>query len=105
MGQGPSVDDLLAAARADFAARLPAKVEDLLHQASRDGWQGVRLGAHKLRGSAATYGFAALGATAAAIEECLLACACSPDAPTRDRIQAALREAHAEAARAALEGR
>jgi HPt (histidine-containing phosphotransfer) domain-containing protein len=101
MGQGPSVDELLAIARAEFAGRLPAKVAELEQLSAREAWQDLRVASHKLRGSAATYGFARLGATAATVEEVLIAAACQPDAVARDRVRGALIEARAEASRAA----
>jgi HPt (histidine-containing phosphotransfer) domain-containing protein len=105
MGQAPTVDDLLAQARAEFAGRLPAKVDELERLWSGLAWQDLRVASHKLRGSAATYGFAALGGAAAAIEDLLLAAACRPDEATCDRVRARLDEARVEASRAAREGR
>jgi hypothetical protein len=104
MGPGPTIDDLLAEARADFAARLPGKVDELLRLSSIGEWEGVRVGSHKLRGSAATYGFAALGALATTVEELLLGSACRPDVAARDRVCGLLKEARAEALRAASAG-
>jgi HPt (histidine-containing phosphotransfer) domain-containing protein len=101
MGQGPSVDDVLAIARAEFASRLPGKVDELARLHSSRAWKELRVAAHKLRGSAATYGFAALGTLAAEIEEILLASACAPDPPACERIRVTLGGAGLEAGRAA----
>jgi HPt (histidine-containing phosphotransfer) domain-containing protein len=105
MGQAPTVDDLLAIARAEFAGRLPGKVAELDRLASIEAWQDLRVASHKLRGSAATYGFPALGALAATIEELLIAAGCQPDAGARERVGGAVAEARAEARRVASEGR
>jgi HPt (histidine-containing phosphotransfer) domain-containing protein len=101
MGQGAGVDELLALAQAEFAGRLPAKVSDLERLLSSGAWQELRVASHKLRGSAATYGFAALGSLAADIEETLLAAACNPDATARGRLGFAVDQARDEAQRVA----
>ena len=105
MAQGPSIDELLAAARSEFALRLPAKVGDLEAHAASDAWPDLRLAAHKLRGSAATYGFPAMSAIAASIEELLLAAALAPAPAAVGRIRMAVTEARAEAERACRESR
>lgn len=105
MAQAPSVEDLLAIARSGFAGRLPAKVEEICALASRGAWQEVRVAAHKLRGSAATYGFPALSVLAAAIEDAVLDAGGAPDPSASARIGDALHDARAEADRAAGEGR
>lgn len=97
----PAIDDLLAAARADFASRLPARVAELEGLAARGAWDEARRAAHRLRGSSATYGFPALGGVAAAIEEALLAAGGAPDEAVRGRLAAWIGEARAEAERAA----
>lgn len=101
----PSVDALLAQVRAQFTASLPAKVAALEELVARSAWEEARRAAHKLRGSASTYGHPAVGAVAGAIEETLIAASHPPDETTRAEIAARLAEAHAEAARAALEAR
>lgn len=63
------VDALLAAARAEYASRLPSKLAAIEELAARGAWDEARRAAHKLRGSAATYGFAAIGDAAAALEK------------------------------------
>ncbi len=105
MAQGPGIDELLAAARSEFALRLPAKVEELESLASRPAWHELRVAAHKLRGSAATYGFPRLSSVAASVEDVLLGVGCAPTPAHVERILAALLEARTEAARAAREGR
>jgi HPt (histidine-containing phosphotransfer) domain-containing protein len=102
MGAGgpSSIDALLAAAHSQFAASLPAKVAAIEECVARGAWEDVRRAAHKLRGSAATYGFAALGVSAAAIEDAVLEVGDPPD-ERRARIAGHLVEARAEAERAA----
>jgi HPt (histidine-containing phosphotransfer) domain-containing protein len=95
-----SIDALLAAAHSEFAAGLPAKVEAIEGFVAVGAWADARRAAHKLRGSAATYGFAALAACAAAIEEALLD-ASQPNDGARARIGEHLVEARAEAVLAA----
>jgi HPt (histidine-containing phosphotransfer) domain-containing protein len=95
-----SIDALLAAAHSDFAASLPGKVEVIEGFVAGGAWAEARRAAHKLRGSAATYGFVALSACAAAIEEALLE-ASVPGDEVRARVAERLVEARAEAALAA----
>jgi HPt (histidine-containing phosphotransfer) domain-containing protein len=92
-----NVDEMLAAARAEYAGRLVARVRDLDALAEKGAWSELRVLAHKLRGSAATYGFAALGALAASIEEVLIASGCAPDVAAVARIGEALAAARREA--------
>jgi len=96
----PSIDALLAAARSQFAAALPAKVAAIEECIARGAWEDARRAAHKLHGSAATYGFGALGVSVAAIEDALLD-AGDPSDDVRARIAGHLVEARAEAERAA----
>jgi HPt (histidine-containing phosphotransfer) domain-containing protein len=98
----PSIDALLTAVRAQFAASLPAKVAEIDGFIAGREWDEARRAAHKLRGSAATYGFAELGQAAAAIEDALLD-GVEPADDARSRIAERLVEARAEAARAAAE--
>jgi HPt (histidine-containing phosphotransfer) domain-containing protein len=100
----PSIDALLALARAEFAQRLPAKTAEIERLVSGSAWEEARRAAHKLRGSAATYGFPALSAAAAAIEDALLAAGGPPDAAVRVRVADVLRGACVEAERACREG-
>jgi HPt (histidine-containing phosphotransfer) domain-containing protein len=97
----PSVRDMLAAARAEFAARLRGKVDELYALVEREAWDEARRAAHKLRGSSATYGFAELGAAAASAEDILLQAGGAPDGAARARLADALSSARTEAERAA----
>ena len=104
MGTGDDSNDaLLAAALREYAAGLPARVAVMGELVARGAWGEVRRAAHKLRGSAAVYGFAAISAPAAAIEDILLEAADAPDGDARSRIAERLVEAGAEALRAAPE--
>jgi HPt (histidine-containing phosphotransfer) domain-containing protein len=100
----PTVEQMLAEARAQFAARLPAKAAALQEHLARGAWEEARRAAHKLRGSAGTYGFAVLGAAAGEVEEALLAAGLQPDAAAVARIGDKVREARVEAERIAKEG-
>jgi HPt (histidine-containing phosphotransfer) domain-containing protein len=102
-GDPPSIDALLAAAHRQFAGSLPAKVMAIEEHIAREAWEDARRAAHKLRGSAATYGFAALAASAAAIEEALIDAGERVGSDVRARIDGHLVEARAEAERAARE--
>jgi HPt (histidine-containing phosphotransfer) domain-containing protein len=95
------IQELLAAARAEFAVSLPAKASEVASLIARGSWQDARRAAHKLRGSASTYGFAALGVACAAIEDALLASSNAPDADARAAIESMARTACAEADSAA----
>lgn len=106
MAEGrPGVEALLAVARAEFAQRLPAKTAEIEKLVSEGAWGDVRRASHKLRGSAATYGFPALSAAAAAIEDMLLAAGGAPDADTRARVTDILQGAGIEAERASRDSR
>ena len=93
----PEVARLLAAARAEFAGRLVAKADELSSLAGRGLWADLRVAAHKLRGSCATYGLASAGSLAGHVEETLLASACQPGEDEQTRIAAAIGEFAAEA--------
>jgi HPt (histidine-containing phosphotransfer) domain-containing protein len=97
----PSIDALLAAVRVQFAATLPAKIAAIDLSVARAAWDEARRDAHKLRGSAAAFGFAAMGTLAGAIED-LLRDVTAPDDAARASIAAHLAEARAEAERAAV---
>jgi HPt (histidine-containing phosphotransfer) domain-containing protein len=94
------IETLLAAARADFASRLDDKVRELQDLASRGAWAEARRAAHKLRGSAATYGFAKIGVAAATMEDILIDAATSPNDEAKTRFASALAEARTESERA-----
>ncbi len=96
-GARDEFETLLAAARADFASRLGDKVRELQDLFDRGAWAEARRAAHKLRGSAATYGFAKIGAAAAAMEDILIAAQPSPDDDARNRFASALATARAGA--------
>lgn len=100
----PTVEQMLAEARAQFAASLPAKTASLEGHLARGAWEEARRAAHKLRGSAGTYGFTALGAAAGEVEEALIAAGSRPDAAAAARIGDMARAACAEAQRIATEG-
>jgi HPt (histidine-containing phosphotransfer) domain-containing protein len=103
----PAVEDLLAAVRRDFAAKLPERGAELSALVARAAWDDLRRASHKLRGSAASYGFVELGAHAAAIEDLLLEAAdagAAPDVAARARIQELVTAATAACERAAREG-
>jgi HPt (histidine-containing phosphotransfer) domain-containing protein len=100
----PTVEQMLAEARAQFAASLPAKAAALEDHLTRGAWEEARRAAHKLRGSAGTYGFAVLGAAAAEVEEALVAAGSQPDGAAAARIGDKAREARVEAERIAKEG-
>jgi HPt (histidine-containing phosphotransfer) domain-containing protein len=93
------LEKLLAAARADFASRLADKVSELRDLASRGAWSEARRAAHKLRGSAATYGFAKIGAAAATMEDILIDASTSPNDDAKARFATALAEARIESER------
>jgi HPt (histidine-containing phosphotransfer) domain-containing protein len=97
----PSVEALLAQVRAQFTASLPAKVVALEQLIARGAWEEARRAAHKLRGSASTYGHLAVGAAAGAIEEALIAASDAPDDGARAGIEGRLAEARTAAARVA----
>jgi HPt (histidine-containing phosphotransfer) domain-containing protein len=100
----PTVEQMLAEARAQFAASLPAKAAALQEHLARGAWEEARRAAHKLRGSAGTYGFAVLGAAAGEVEEALIAVGSQPDADAAARIGDKARDARVEAERIAREG-
>jgi HPt (histidine-containing phosphotransfer) domain-containing protein len=90
-----SIDALLAAARADYAGRILSKIAEISSFVARSEWHEARRSAHKLRGSAATYGFTELGLAAGRVEDLLLAADGSPDEPMRARIHGFLVDAEA----------
>jgi HPt (histidine-containing phosphotransfer) domain-containing protein len=100
----PEIDALLAVARSDYALRAPARAAEIEALVRQDAWSEARRAAHKLRGSAATFGFAALGDVGAAIEELLIAADGAPDADVRARIAEMLRDVRSLADRIAKEG-
>ena len=103
----PAVEDVLAAVRRDFASRLPERGAELVACLARAAWGDLRRAAHKLRGSASTYGFADLGAHAAAIDDLLIEAADAggpPDEAAKARLEALVGAAVTASDRAAREG-
>lgn len=96
----PAIEALIATARADFASGLVAKAAALEALVGRAAWDDARRAAHMLRGSAGVYGFAAVGAAAAAIDDVLSNVGRAPDTTAHDYIRAKLCELRAEAERA-----
>ncbi len=84
-------------------AQAPAKTAEIEKLVSASAWDEARRASHKLRGSAATYGFPALGDAAAAIEEALLAAGGAPNAQVFARVTDIVRGACVEAVRCARE--
>ncbi|HLK36197.1 MAG TPA: Hpt domain-containing protein [Polyangiaceae bacterium] len=100
----PEIARLLAAAREDFAARLVGRAGELSSLAERLSWNELRLAAHKLRGSCATYGFVAAGGLAGRVEDILLRAGGEPKEGDRAAIAAAI-DAFAAEAKVAGTGR
>jgi HPt (histidine-containing phosphotransfer) domain-containing protein len=96
----PEVDALLAAARERYASRLPSKLAAIEALAARGAWDEAGREAHKLRGSAATYGFVALGDAAAAVERLAAEAGSLDPAHARVAVDAALALARSEVERA-----
>jgi len=98
----PAITALIASACADFARGLAAKTSALEALVDRAAWDDARRAAHKLRGSAGVYGFAAVAAAAAAVDD-VLSRSASPDACARALVEEKLREHRSEAERASRE--
>jgi HPt (histidine-containing phosphotransfer) domain-containing protein len=101
-GRKGDIDALIASAHASYAARLPGKVAEIAAFAARGDWPEVRRAAHKLSGSAKTYGFGAVGTAARAIESILLESQDEP--PANGELATLIDRARADAAKAAGEG-
>ena len=99
------VDALLAVARARYAARLPSKLAAIEELAARGAWDETRRAAHKLRGSAATYGFVTIGDAAAALEQLATEVSSLDPARARGALDEALQRARIEIERAVGAGR
>jgi HPt (histidine-containing phosphotransfer) domain-containing protein len=104
-GPDPATLALLAAVRARFAESLPAKAGDLGALLEQEAWDEARRAAHKLRGSSGTYGYLALSAAAADIEDSLLESKKAPSEEVRVRVTARMNDVRIEAERAAREGK
>jgi len=96
----PAITALVEEARADFARSLRAKAATLEDLVARGAWVDARRASHKLRGSAGVYGFAALGAAAAALDDLMSGAGEAPDAAALAQIGDTLRHLRAEAERA-----
>ena len=93
---------MLAAARAEYALRLPSKLAAIEALTARGEWDEARRAAHKLRGSAATYGFATIGEAAAVLEQLATeASSTTAEGPARAALLDALHRARIEIERAA----
>ncbi len=90
--------------QAQFASALPAKAAHIEGLLARGEWDEARRAAHRLRGSAGTYGFSALGAAAGEIEDLLLAAPAGPDEATRAKLGVQTRDL-ADRARVASGGK
>jgi HPt (histidine-containing phosphotransfer) domain-containing protein len=101
----PAIEALISAARADFARGLVAKAAALEAFVAGEAWDDAKRAAHKLRGSAGVYGFAAIGAAAAVMDDLLSSAARAPDAAERATIREALCELRREAERSPGEPR
>lgn len=101
MTDDPAIAALLAEARTQYVGGLSAKVADLESLITRGAWEEARRAAHKLRGSAGTYGFAEVSAAAGAIEEALIESNGPPDDAVKARVAELVREVGAQADAAA----
>jgi HPt (histidine-containing phosphotransfer) domain-containing protein len=99
----PAIEALIASARADFSTGLVAKADALAALVRREAWDDARRAAHKLRGSAGVYGFAAVGAAAAALDDILSNVVRAPDEQVQAALRGKLAELRAEADRASRE--
>ena len=99
----PGIDAALVAMRAQFAEALPEKAANIAALLTRGAWDDARRAVHRLRGSAGTHGFAALGALAAAIEELLLSEPAGLSEETRQRVARLAGELQTHADLAAVE--
>ncbi len=99
------VDALLAAARAEYASRLPSKLAAIADLVARGAWDEARRAAHRLRGSAATYGLAAIGEAAAGLEQLTADAAAGARAAPPTALDEALHRVRSEIERATGVGR
>ncbi len=96
-GGGPAIQALIAAARAEFTQSLVAKAAAIHALVDRGAWEEARRAAHRLRGSAGVYGFAALGVAAAAIDDLIALANGAPGAEVQAQVAARLDELRTEA--------
>jgi len=90
---------LLDVARAAYATRLPSRIAEIAELVQKDAWADARRAAHKLRGSASTYGFVDVGSAAAALEETILAGGDKLDSSAKATVLHLLENARAAAVR------
>jgi len=95
----PAIVALLAEARIQFTAGIPAKVADLQALLARGAWDELRRAAHKLRGSTGTYGFMELSTAAASIEETLIEAGSAPGPDVQARVAEQVKETAQQAER------
>jgi HPt (histidine-containing phosphotransfer) domain-containing protein len=100
----PAITALVEEARIDFARTLRAKAATLDDLVARGAWVDARRASHKLRGSAGVYGFAAVGAAAAALDDLLSIAGEAPDADALGPIRHALADLRSETELASRDG-
>ena len=54
-----------------FVDAMPDRVDELHSRFAAEDWEGLRRAAHQLKGSAGSYGFAAVGQAAAKLEDAI----------------------------------
>jgi HPt (histidine-containing phosphotransfer) domain-containing protein len=101
----PAITALVEEARSDFGRSLQAKAATLEDLVARGAWVDARRASHKLRGSAGVYGFVALGAAAAALDDLMSSAGEKPDAKALAGIRDALGELRSEADLASRDAR
>lgn len=100
MAQDNDLQRVLAALRADYAKALPPKILEL-QQATREAFasaekrENARSLAHKLRGTAGSYGFRVLGEAAGKLED-ILRNPSSPPEEVKAALQAVIEAASEE---------
>jgi HPt (histidine-containing phosphotransfer) domain-containing protein len=95
----PGIAALLDAARVDFARSLPGKAAAVEAHFAAGAFADGKRAAHKLRGSAGMFGYAALGQIAGQIDELMNGDTGATGAAARARVSALLSELRAEADR------
>lgn len=96
-GVDPALEAILAEARREFAAALPARIDEVKDLVHHGAWDEARRAAHKLRGSSATYGLTEVGEIMGEIEEVLIASLPSPGAGAQAQVASLLARARAAA--------
>jgi HPt (histidine-containing phosphotransfer) domain-containing protein len=100
----PGIAALLGAARADFTRSLPDKAAAVERHLAAGAFADAKRSAHKLRGSAGMFGYAALGEIAGEIDDLMNDETGASDDASRARLAALVARLRAEAARVAGEG-